>query len=674
LLGLVGVVGICALTPYNDYVLNNTFLVGNNLPLGLMLATLAFVVLINGPLSRWAPRRALGGGEMAVAFSMILVGCALPSSGLMRYLPGSILGPFDQARSRSQYRALLEALHLPDWIWPTFAGTTVNERMNDPVVTGYVGRWIGDGAPPYAAWVPPVLAWGLFVFALFGALLCLVVLVRRQWNENERLPFPLAQIQLALIEPPAPGRWLNATLSRRGLWIAFALVLFVRTWNGCAVYWPRAFPEVPMGYDFLALTAQRPLSYASYNVRVSTIYLAVVGVTFFLSTPVAFSLWFFFVLDQFYKMFLGAAGGDPKRPGAWDEHFGGVIAFALVIAWIGRDHWRLVLAQAVRGARPGEPRGKYLSHRAAFWGLLTCAGGMVAWLVAAGASVIGAAVTVGLLLLLFLVITRIIAETGLVYGQLLVPLYKPWQLLAHYGWARPVSLETFYLSGMLQNQHYDMREPMPVYASHALKLNDEVTLDRRQYGGADDDRRARRTGRLVLAAMAVALLVAYPVSFASVLLCEYHYASTVDERGLTPINENGLTEKPDRYLLKPTLDYQRGTTYVPHEPLAHIAGGFVVTAALAFLRFKFAWWPLHPIGFLMVSTTPIEMMWFSIFLGWLCKALIVKFGGASLFLRARPFFLGIILGECAAAGLWLIVGIVLSTMGVTYRAVNIMPN
>src|SRR4051812_41373876 len=34
LIGLAGVVLICALTPYNDYALNNTFLVGNNLPVG----------------------------------------------------------------------------------------------------------------------------------------------------------------------------------------------------------------------------------------------------------------------------------------------------------------------------------------------------------------------------------------------------------------------------------------------------------------------------------------------------------------------------------------------------------------------------------------------------------------------------------------------------------------
>src|SRR5262245_27354802 len=80
LLGLFGVVSICALTPYNDYALNNTFLVGNNLPLGVVMIVFTVSVLINGPLSRWAPRFALTSGEMSVAFAMMLVSCALPSS------------------------------------------------------------------------------------------------------------------------------------------------------------------------------------------------------------------------------------------------------------------------------------------------------------------------------------------------------------------------------------------------------------------------------------------------------------------------------------------------------------------------------------------------------------------------------------------------------------------
>ena len=53
-LGLMGVVTICGLTPYNDYALNNTFMVGNNLPLGVVMLLFIMTTCINGPLSRWA--------------------------------------------------------------------------------------------------------------------------------------------------------------------------------------------------------------------------------------------------------------------------------------------------------------------------------------------------------------------------------------------------------------------------------------------------------------------------------------------------------------------------------------------------------------------------------------------------------------------------------------------
>src|SRR5688572_18939650 len=84
LLGLLAVVIICGVTPYNDLALNNSFFVGNNLPLALVLLTFFFVIVVNGPLSRFAPRYAFSGGELCVAFAMGLVSCCLPASGLMR--------------------------------------------------------------------------------------------------------------------------------------------------------------------------------------------------------------------------------------------------------------------------------------------------------------------------------------------------------------------------------------------------------------------------------------------------------------------------------------------------------------------------------------------------------------------------------------------------------------
>jgi len=48
-LGLIGVTFICAITPYNTYVLNNVDLVSNPLSVGLVLFFSVFVILITPP-------------------------------------------------------------------------------------------------------------------------------------------------------------------------------------------------------------------------------------------------------------------------------------------------------------------------------------------------------------------------------------------------------------------------------------------------------------------------------------------------------------------------------------------------------------------------------------------------------------------------------------------------
>src|SRR2546423_11676083 len=95
--GLAGVIFISGLTPFNDFAVNNTNLIGSALPVGLLLFFLLLVLAVNAPLRRWFPRWALSEGELAVALGMGLVSCALPCVGLMRYLPGHLTGFWFQA-------------------------------------------------------------------------------------------------------------------------------------------------------------------------------------------------------------------------------------------------------------------------------------------------------------------------------------------------------------------------------------------------------------------------------------------------------------------------------------------------------------------------------------------------------------------------------------------------
>jgi hypothetical protein len=60
-------------------------------------------------------------------------------------------------------------------------------------------------------------------------------------------------------------------------------------------------------------------------------------------------------------------------------------------------------------------------------------------------------------------------------------------------------------------------------------------------------------------------------------------------------------------------------------------------------------------------------------MGWLAKMLILKYGGSRLYVGAKPFFLGLIVGESTAAAVWLVIGVVLSSLGMPFRPINIMP-
>jgi hypothetical protein len=49
-------------------------------------------------------------------------------------------------------------------------------------------------------------------------------------------------------------------------------------------------------------------------------------------------------------------------------------------------------------------------------------------------------------------------------------------------------------------------------------------------------------------------------------------------------------------------------------------------------------------------------LWFCIFLGWLAKLLITRYGGAVAFRKAMPFFVGLVMGEFTTGSLWCIYG------------------
>ena len=81
--------------------------------------------------------------------------------------------------------------------------------------------------------------------------------------------------------------------------------------------------------------------------------------------------------------------------------------------------------------------------------------------------------------------------------------------------------------------------------------------------------------------------------------------------------------------------------------------GAGIMAILELLHYKFLWWPFHPLGFPISSA--FGSMWFSVFVAFILKSIMLKYDGPNLYRRAVPFFLGLIVGEIVPAGCWLII-------------------
>ena len=80
-------------------------------------------------------------------------------------------------------------------------------------------------------------------------------------------------------------------------------------------------------------------------------------------------------------------------------------------------------------------------------------------------------------------------------------------------------------------------------------------------------------------------------------------------------------------------------------------GNGLWTGLLSFAQYRFAGWPLHPVGLAIALTNTVAIDWFGIFLAWLVKLVALRYGGIHLYRLLLPFFIGLILGYFTAIGL-----------------------
>lgn len=409
------VLGVCAtvlvnlLPAYSGYVVHSSRMVFGHLPMATMIVFATVVWPFNALLGQVAPRWVLARAEMIVVLAMVWIGGSIPAANFMGLLLGGIAAPYYYATPENRWgEFLLDSL--PGWAVPS-------NRSGEMT-------WFFEGKPsgspiPWDAWMGPLAWWGTFLLALALLSIALVSILRRQWVERERLPFPLAQAPLLLTEE-SDGRGQYAILRNRLFWIGFALPFSVLAWNVFGYFW-QALPHLPL---LEARQIQLSRGFPAISEKLNPF---VLGFAYFTNLDVLFSLWFFYLLGTLEIGTFDRIGFTIGKSDIWGSRGGAALGwqamgaftlFTVLSLWVSREHLRQVWRKATKGDVEIDDSNELMGFRAAVLVTVTATLYLYLWLCRSGMAFHVAGVYLFALVLMTLGVTRFVAETGLLYARM----------------------------------------------------------------------------------------------------------------------------------------------------------------------------------------------------------------------------------------------------------------
>jgi len=646
LIGLLASLTIWVVTPYTNFVIGSAYIADSFLPIIGLFLILLIVLFLNPLLRVLRPKCSFASRELAVIVGIIMMACVVPSQGLLRMLPYALAAGPIHVRENARYSETIKEMNLPPSLFP--------DKMEfgaDTPVSDYFATELPPGESiPWGAWMPTIFVWGLMLMSTYLMMTGLALIVYPQWRRNERLSFPLLALHQSLIDDPDEGNAFAPLFRQRSFWIAASLVLLLHIFAGWKLHNPEAVPAIPLNWNISKLFTEGLFRYLPGHIRVNRIYFIFVGIAFFMPSRIGFSVWFFVVAYAAYSM-IGSAYFPPYYGTTVVEHrFGGMIALCLAVLWLGRAHWVHVFRCLFRGASTEEDRK---DRNALIMFLIGCLG-MVAWLIWVGVQPVWALVFLGVGFMVSLIITRFVAETGIPFIRIDMGYQMGFLRLFPRAWLSPATLFFSYFIVMF----FPMasRVSCATLASHAIGLNEDQPPQTQV-----------RYSWLIIALLAVGLFLCWNVH----LVVNYHFSASLD--GIDrPVSAWGYNLISNFFTSVQELKEGRYASPIYNQGF-HLAFGFTLASVLQWASLTMPKWPIHPIGLLMVNTFYSNEAWFSVFLGWLIKVIILRYGGARLYRSARPVFLGLIMGEVFAGAFWSLVPVILVFLGRPYMRVQIQP-
>jgi len=580
--------------------------------------TLLVLTAVNKLLQYLLPTWALHRSELLLIYSMVSIGSAMASHDFISVLLPQMSWSFWAASVENNWASLFNK-DLPKWL------TVQDHRVLEGFYEGNSSLYRPE---VLSAWAGPVLMWSLFALLLVLSMLCLSILIRKRWLEDEHLSCPLTAVPMEISLPS------SNVFSNKLFWIGFSVSMLIIAWNSLAFHVP-SVPMIPiMGHKWSGTNIGRYFTTPPWNAvgwMPVAFFPFIIGLSYLMPTDFLFSCWFFYLFWK-AEAVLGAYAGVRLSgfPFSGFQAAGAYLLFAVYSLWLARHYIVQLFQMATASARDLYKRQQATLPRLALVVLLLSATGLLLFSVAIGMRLWVAIVFFILYFALAIGLSRMRAQFGVpvhdLYGSMPQNI-----LIAAFG-------SRFFSKGDLISftmYHWFNR----VYRSHPMPHQLEAMQMQQRTGGTT-------TG--TLAPLTIATVVGIVAGFWCLLHVYYN-------RGAQPSPTGIAWWGKEVYVpLGTWINAPQGPQWAS---VPSVLAGFSFAFVLQMLRMRYINWPLHPLGYAMSGGYDIAWFWMPMLIAWLVKSTVIRYGGHKAYQRSVPIFLGLLIGDFFTGSLLNIISI-----------------
>ncbi|MFB3881079.1 MAG: DUF6785 family protein [Armatimonadota bacterium] len=501
--------------------------------------------------------------------------------------------------------------NLPSWLLLTDA---------EALSAFYRGASNPYRVPILLAWLGPSLWWTAWATALLWVSLCLNVIVRRRWSQEEQLPFPMTVVPLQVSQET------EGLFGRPLFWTGVAVAGLIGLSQSVATIAP-AFPVLPTSFDYGSFVANNKpwdatriphFSWGPWQL----------GLSYMMPVDLALSL---VVFNLFWRAEListrqlgwsvSSWGGFPYGE---QQVMGGYLALAAVFLALERRYLVQVLRKALGLRSHADDSEEAFSYRTAVAGALAGVGFIWWFLARAGMAQAVVAFFVSGYFLMVMMMTRLRAQLGPPSNEMWGTM--PDFALTQYPGTQALGPRSVVIFGLLQPfLREQTANPAPTQLE-TLRMAQVLGVRPREF------------------ALLMGLVV--PLGMMAYFWATMHMGSRL---GLGSGNVDQSMVFHARRAVQTMEDWLMRPAPPDWGGVAAIGVGSAVVVALMGLKLWLPFWPLHPVAFPLGFDMMVDDMLPALAVTWLTKSLLLRYGGLRAHRRALPLFVGLIVGGGATS-------------------------